>query len=69
MSASKQRPDERSREQTTMPGRMPSHADVNHGNQCNPNNKNYQGYDRNFGGQTEADRNNHANQLNPRHNK
>lgn len=52
-----------------MPGRMPSHADVNHGNQCNPNNKNYQGYDRNFGGQTEADRNNHANQLNPRHNK
>jgi len=36
----------------------------NHSNQCNPNNKEYKGYDSRFKGDKAA-RDNHANQLNP----
>mmetsp|Transcript_33609 Transcript_33609/g.78553 ORF Transcript_33609/g.78553 Transcript_33609/m.78553 type:complete len:84 (+) Transcript_33609:154-405(+) len=38
----------------------------NHSNQCNPNHRSYQGYDRHYSGSgTRADLNNHANQMNP----
>lgn len=38
----------------------------NHGNQCNPNNPNFQGHTPGFGGTgTKADLDNHGNQLNP----
>ena len=38
----------------------------NHSNQCNPSNRNYQGYDSSYSGTgTKADLGNHSNQCNP----